>query len=73
MRPADLRADENDSGWFLWNGDEPQDAVLSDAFHWLSLGWLTDIFPPLEPVLRAGDGDWRWDETAQEYRRAGSD
>jgi hypothetical protein len=69
MRPPNLRADENDSGWLLCNGDEPQDVIRSDAFGWLSLGWLTDLFPDLEPVLRAGDGEWRWDEAAGEYRR----
>jgi hypothetical protein len=70
MRPADLRAAEGDSGWILGRGDESGREYTSEkVFGWAALGWLTDLFPELEPVFQAGEGDWRWDDAAGDYRR----
>ena len=70
MRPPELRASGGDSGWILDRGDE-QGAEVTDAelFDWSELGWLTDLHPELEPVFRAGEGDWCWDEAPARYRR----
>jgi hypothetical protein len=74
MRPPSLRADDGDSGWLLWKGDELLDDVTNpEYFDWVSLGWLTDLFPALEPVFRAGEGDWSWDSDEREYALTRSD
>jgi len=73
LRPLGLRADEGDSGWLLWRGDESRRAVTKTGdFEWMTLGWLTDLFPKLEPVFRAGEGDWRWNPGAGEYEQTDS-
>ena len=70
MRPANLRSVDGDSGWILGRGDETASEYTDgEVFRWIDLGWLADLFPELEPVFRAGDGDWRWDPTAKAYER----
>ena len=51
----------------IGNGDEPD--AGSPQFEWSALGWLTDRFPELEVVFRAGDGDWIWDAPGARYLR----
>jgi uncharacterized protein YegJ (DUF2314 family) len=70
MRPTDLRATEGDSGWIIGRGDETASEYTDDeVFRWIDLGWLADLFPELEPVFQAGEGDWRWDPKANVYAR----
>jgi Uncharacterized protein conserved in bacteria (DUF2314) len=70
MRPTDLRATGGDSGWILGRGDEsPGELTDSEVFRWMDLGWLTDLFPELEPVFRTSEGVWRWDVGARTYMR----
>lgn len=70
MRPADLRARQRDSGWILGRGDETaSERADAEMFRWIDLGWLTDLFPELEQVFRAGEGDWHWDANAGSYAR----
>lgn len=72
MRPPELRAAGGDSGWILWSGDERrEDVTNAERFCWSELGWLTDLFPELESVFRAGGGDWQWDAAADEYTPTG--
>jgi hypothetical protein len=72
LRPLELRAPDGDSGWILGRGDEQGGEHTDETiFGWSQLGWLTDLYPELEPVFRANEGDWRWDEEAQKYVRAG--
>ena len=71
MRPPESLADDGDSGWTLGRGDETGPELSDEeTFRWVDLGWLTDLFPDLEPVFRAGAGDWLWDESMQQYVRA---
>jgi hypothetical protein len=51
-------------------GDESREQVSDEAvFGWTDLGWLTDLYPELEPVFRAGVGTWRWSEVENAYER----
>jgi hypothetical protein len=68
MRPPENISDESDSGWTVGNGDEPDAGPTH--FEWSAVGWLTDRFPELELVFRAGGGSWRWDSQQGQYVRA---
>jgi hypothetical protein len=67
MRPSENVSDEADSGWTVGQGYEPDRGTTH--FEWRPVGWLTDRFPELEPVFRAGDGNWRWDPQHGRYVR----
>jgi hypothetical protein len=70
MRPTEERGPEGDSGWMLGAGDESREQVTDEAvFGWTDLGSLTDLYPKLEPVFRAGVGSWRWREAQSAYER----
>jgi hypothetical protein len=64
--PEDITA-ESDSGWTVGNGNEPDAGPTH--FEWSPVGWLTDRFPELELVFRAGGGSWRWDSQQGQYIR----
>lgn len=71
MRPPQLRAGQEDSGWLAARGDEgPSEVTDERMFQWTSLGWLTDLVPQLADVFRAGDGDWRWSDATRGYVRS---
>jgi hypothetical protein len=68
MRPLDEIAEDSDSGWIIGRGDEADGGPAH--FAWSPIGRLTDRFPELDVVLRAGDGDWRWSPSEERYIRA---
>jgi hypothetical protein len=68
MRPLDEITEDSDSGWIIGSGEEPDGGPAH--FAWSPIGWLTDRFPELDVVLRAGDGDWRWSPREARYIRA---
>lgn len=66
-RPPDAARDEADSGWTIGNGDET--SLGAEQFEWASIGLLTDRFPGLEDVFRAGTGTWHWSDAEGRYAR----
>jgi hypothetical protein len=64
-RPPEHVADDADSGWTVGTGDEP--GLGPDEFEWSPVGVLTDMFPALDPVFRAGTGSWRWSTSDGRY------
>jgi hypothetical protein len=72
LRPTDADAVEGDSGWLLGDGREsPTEFSDPEVFGWTALGWLTDLYPELEPVFRSGEGTWQWHDEDGTYHRVG--
>ena len=61
-------SDDADSGWTVGTGDEL--GLGPDEFEWSPVGVLTDLFPDLEAVFRAGSGSWRWSTSDGRYVNA---
>jgi hypothetical protein len=64
-RPPEHVSDDADSGWTVGYGDES--GLGPDEFEWSPVGLLTERFPDLEIVFRAGAGTWHWSTADERY------